>query len=165
MGPAAFDLGRRLGLGGVPTLLPPEVGLAPVFQLGPSTALTGIPKSGDGLTAQGLDLRMNWTFHEPRGAFPWMFLKLTPRERGNVIIIPKAVCAPEAAAGPYQENWHFTASRVREGRYGVEALFVDNAKRIWATRSAQRYTQTPSLTPAIPLGDLNVTARKDLSRN
>jgi hypothetical protein len=102
---------------------------------------------------------VNWTFHEPRDVFPWMFLKLTPCERGKVIIIPKGLCAPEATEGPYHESWRITPAQILEGRYSVEALFVDNAKRVWVAKS--RDAQTPLLALAVPLGDLNVTARKD----
>jgi hypothetical protein len=73
------------------------------------------------------------------------------------------LCAPEATAGPHHESWHITSRQIPEGRYRVEALFVENAKRVWAARSAQPDAQTPLLAPAIPLGDLNVTAQKDPS--
>jgi hypothetical protein len=91
-----------------------------------------------------------------------MFLKLTPLDQGEVILISKGLCAPEATAGAHQESWRITSRRVPEGRYAIEALFVDNTKRIWATRSGQpNDAQTPLLTPAIPLGDLHVIARKE----
>ncbi len=147
-----------------PVMLPSDLAATPVLQLGTGTALTTIAKSGDELTAQGLEMRMNWTFQDPRDVFPWMFLKLTPRSGGKIIIIPKGLCAPEATAGPYQESWHVTSGQIPQGRYSVEALFVDNAKRIWADKSAQRDSQTPFLAPVIPLGNLNVTAGKDPSR-
>jgi hypothetical protein len=77
-----------------------------------------------------------------------------------VILISKGLCAPEATAGVHQESWRLTPRQIPEGRYAIEALFVDNAKRIWAARSGQQDAQTPLLAPAIPLGELNVTARK-----
>jgi hypothetical protein len=147
-----------------PAMLPSDLASGPSLQIGTGNVLSSITKSGDELTAQGLELRLKWTFQDPRDVFPWMFLKLTPRSEGKVIIISKGLCAPEATAGPYQESWHLTSGQIPEGRYGVEAYFVDNAKRAWAARSAQRDIQPPWLAPAVPLGDLNVTAGKDPSR-
>jgi hypothetical protein len=87
-----------------------------------------------------------------------MFLKLTPRGHRNGIILSRGLCAPEANSGPYQETWHISASeRIPEGNYGVEAFFVDNAKRVWAAKSGQPDAQATSLSPPIPLGELNVT--------
>ena len=146
-----------------PAILPAEPGPTPVLEIDASTALTSIAKSADELTAQGLELRMTWIFQEPRDVFPWMFLRLTSREQGKVIIIPKGLCAPEATAGSHQESWRLTSGPIPEGRYGVEALFVDNAKRVWAVGSGPHNAQSLLLVPAIPLGDLIVTARKDPS--
>jgi hypothetical protein len=144
-----------------PALLPADLPSAQSVQLGTNTALTGIAKSGDDLGARGVELRVNWTFQAPRDVFPWLFLKLTPRYQGKVILISKGLCAPEVTAGTYQESWRVTSRRIPEGRYAIEALFVDNAKRIWASRSGQQDAHTSLLSPAIPLGELNVTARKD----
>jgi hypothetical protein len=143
-----------------PSPFPADSPSAPAVQIGANNALTGIAKSGEELGAQGVELRLSWTFQEPRDVFPWMFLKLTPRDEGEVILISKGLCAPEATAGAYQESWRITSRRVPDGRYAIEALFVDNTKRIWATRAGQSGAQTPLLTPAIPLGDLHVIARK-----
>lgn len=147
-----------------PGPLPAAPPSAQAVQIGTNTALTGIAKSADELGAPGVELRLNWTFQEPRDVFPWMFLKLIPRDQGKVILISKGLCAPEATAGAHQESWRITSGQIPEGRYTIEALFVDNAKRVWATRSGQRDAQTPLLAPAIPLGDLNVTAPPDTSR-
>ena len=146
-----------------PAILPAEPGPTPVLQIDASTSLTSIAKSADELTAQGLELRMTWIFQDPRDVFPWMFLRLTSREQGKVIVIPKGLCAPEATAGSYQESWRLTSGPIPAGRYGVEALFVDNAKRVWTAGSGQHDAQALLLVPAIPLGDLSVTAREDPS--
>jgi hypothetical protein len=153
---------RRVKAG--PAMLPADPASTPILQLGTGTALTSIVKSGDELTAEGLEFRMDWIFQTPRDVFPWMFLKLTPRQQGKVIMIAKGLCAPEATAGRFQEIWRVTSGQLPEGRYSAEALFVDNPKRVWATRTAERDVQTPLLAPAVPLGDLSVTPRKDLSR-
>jgi len=150
----------RQGKGG-----PVDFPSAEAVQIGTNTALTGIAKSGDELGAQEVEFRLNWTFQEPRDVFPWMFLKLIPRDQGKVILISRGLCAPEATAGAHQESWRITSRQIPPGRYAIEALFVDNAKRVWAARSGQPDAQTPLLAPAIPLGDLNVAPRKDISRD
>jgi hypothetical protein len=144
-----------------PSPFPADSASAPTVQIGTNSALTGIAKSGEELGAQGIELRLNWTFQEPRDVFPWMFLRLTRRDHGEVFLISKGLCAPEITAGAHQESWRITSSRVPEGRYAIEALFVDNTKRIWATRSGQPGAQPPLLIPAIPLGDLHVIGRKE----
>jgi hypothetical protein len=123
--------------------------------------LTGIKKSADELTSQGLELEMSWNFQEPREVFPWMFLRLTPRDHRNKIIISRGLCAPEATNGSYQESWHIAASeRIPEGDYGVEVMFVDNTKRVWAAKSGQPDPPAPLLTPAVPLGEVRVASGK-----
>ncbi len=131
------------------------------------TALTGITKSADELTGQGFDFKMSWNFQEPRKVFPWMFLKLTPRDHGNGIIISRGLCAPEATNGPYQENWRVTPSRqIPEGDYGVEAFFVDNTRRAWAAQPGQPVAQSTLLAPPVPLGEIRVAPGKSRpSRN
>jgi len=135
--------------------------------LGTGTTLTGITKSADELTGEGIEIKMSWDFQEPREVFPWMFLKLTPRDHRNEIIISRGLCAPEATSGPYQESWHISASeRIPEGDYGVEAFFVDNSKRVWAAKSGQPDAQPPLLSPPVPLGELRVAPpRNKPSRN
>jgi len=143
---------------------PSDLALRPVLQIRTGSTLISIAKSGDELTEEGLELQLNWEFQDPRDVFPWMFLKLTPHGDGKIIIISKGLCAPEATAGPHKESWRITAGQIPEGRYAVQALFVDNAKRVWAAKSGQPEAQTPLLAPAVQLGDLNVTARENSSR-
>jgi uncharacterized membrane protein len=126
--------------------------------MGAGTILTGITKSADELAGDGIEIKMSWNFQEPREVFPWMFLKLTPRGHRNGIILSRGLCAPEATSGPYQETWHISASeRIPEGDYGVEAFFVDNAKRVWAAKLGQPDAQATLLSPPVPLGELKVT--------
>jgi uncharacterized membrane protein len=139
-----------------PPTVSPETIPTPVFQIGTTTVLSSITKSGDELAGEAVELRMNWSFQEPRDLFPWMFLKLTSRDQGKVIVIPKGLCAPEVTAGHHQESWRLTSSRIPPGRYSLEALFVDNPKRVWGAKTGGRATPTPLLAPAVPLGDLNV---------
>ena len=138
-----------------------------IVEIATGTALTSITKSADELTEQGLEIKMSWNFQEPREVFPWMFLKLTPRDHRNGIIISRGLCAPEATNGPYQENWRITPSKqIPEGDYGVEVFFVDNTKRVWAAKSGQPDAQAPLLSPPVPLGELRVApGRSKPSRN
>jgi uncharacterized membrane protein len=131
------------------------------------TALTSITKSADELTEQGLEIRMSWNFQAPREVFPWMFLKLNPRDQRNGIIISRGLCAPEATNGPYLESWHISNSeRIPEGEYAVEAFFVDNTRRVWAAMSGQPDVPAPLLSTPVPLGELRVVHGKStLFRN
>jgi len=131
------------------------------IEIAAGTTLTAITKSSDELTEQGLELQLNWDFQEPRDVFPWMFLRLTPRDQRNGIIISSGLCAPEATNGPYQESWHVNLSKqIPEGDYGVEVFFVDNAKRVWATKSGRLDARTPLLSAPVPLGELRVAPGK-----
>jgi hypothetical protein len=149
------------------TLPPSSLSSGKTVEMGTGTALTGITKSADELTEQGLEIKMSWNFQEPRDVFPWMFLKLTPRDHRNGIIISRGLCAPEATDGPYQENWRITPSKqIPEGDYGVEVFFVDNAKSIWAAKSGLPDAQGPLLSPPVSLGELKVAPGKSKpSRN
>ena len=122
--------------------------------------LTGISKSSDALTEQGLEIRMNWAFQD-REVFPWMFLRLTPRDERHGIIISRGLCAPEATAGPYHEIWRVDGSeRIPAGDYSVEVFFVDNTRRVWATKSGNLDLQSTLLSAPIRLGELKVAPGK-----
>jgi Predicted membrane protein (DUF2079) len=137
-------------------LPPPTASSGEIVEIATGTTLTGITKSADELTEQGLEITLSWNFQEPREVFPWMFLKLSPRDHRSGIIISRGLCAPEATNGLYQEKWRITPSeQIPEGSYGVEVYFVDNAKRVWAAKSSQPDAQT-MLSPPVPLGELRV---------
>ncbi|MEY2488884.1 MAG: hypothetical protein QOC70_826 [Verrucomicrobiota bacterium] len=142
----------------LPSSAPRPTGMV---EIATGTSLTAIGKSADELTEQGLEIKTSWSFQEPREVFPWMFLKLTPRDHRDGIIISRGLCAPEATNGPYQEKWLITPSgKIPEGDYGVELFFVDNTRRVWAAKTGQPYTQASLLSPPIPLGELRVAPRK-----
>ncbi|HEV2842425.1 MAG TPA: DUF2079 domain-containing protein [Chthoniobacterales bacterium] len=135
-----------------------------IVEMGTGTTLTSITRSGDQLTPRGLEIKLRWNFQGPREVFPWMFLKLTSRNRQNVILISKGLCAPEVASGPYQESWRVAPSdRIPEGDYGVEALFVDNAKRVWAAKSGHSDPQALLLSAPVALGEIRVAPGKQSS--
>jgi hypothetical protein len=142
-------------------LFSPDENLGRIVEMGTGATLTSITKSSDELTERGLEIRMTWNFQNPREIFPWMFLKLTSRDGRKGILISKGLCAPEAANGPYQESWRLTASdRIPDGNYEVHALFVDNARRVWAAKSGRADPQAMLLSPPIALGDLRVARGK-----
>lgn len=137
-----------------------------IVEIGKGATLTSITKSGDQLTEHGIEIKMSWNFQSPREVFPWMFLKLTLRDRENVILISKGLCAPEVASGPYQESWRIVPSdRIPEGDYRVEALFVDNTKRLWAAKSGRSDPQAMLLSTPVALGELRVAPAKESSRD
>jgi hypothetical protein len=132
-----------------------------VIELGTGVTLASITKSGDELTEAGVEIKMSWNFKDPREVFPWMFLKLTSRDRHNGILISKGLCAPEATSGPHQESWRiFRSERIHDGDYNVEALFVDNTKRVWAAKSGQSDLQAVLLSSPVSLGQLRVAPGK-----
>ena len=104
----------------LPSSIPSSDG---IVEIATGTVLTNITKSADELTEQGVEIKMSWTFQEPREVFPWMFLKLTPRDHRKGITISRGLCAPEATNGPYQENWRITPSRqIPAGRLWSRSL-------------------------------------------
>ena len=131
------------------------------IELGTGVTLASITKSGDELTEAGVEIKMSWNFQDPREVFPWMFLKLTSRDRQSGILISKGLCAPDAASGPHQESWRIILSeRIPEGDYDVDALFVDNAKRVWAAKSGLSDPQELLLSFPVALGQLRVAPGK-----
>ncbi|PZR74394.1 MAG: hypothetical protein DLM73_08065 [Chthoniobacterales bacterium] len=128
-----------------------------VIEIGTQTRLLRIAKSSGTLADEGLEIEMSWSFQEPRDVFPWMFLKLTPRDRAGSIFLSRGLCAIEVARGSYEEKWLIHRSgRIPAGAYSVEAIFLENAKRFWPAKPGQRETQSPLLCPPIPLGELQV---------
>ena len=122
-----------------------------------STTLIAITKSGNELNEQGIEITTRWDFQSPRDVFPWMFLKLTSGDHAREFTISRGLCGPEATIGPWLDRWRITpTSRIPDGDYSVEAVFVDNAKRIWATKTAQSRPMAPLLAPAIPLGQVHI---------
>ena len=90
-----------------------------------------------------------------------MFLRLTSRDQKKTFTLSRGLCGLEATEGPYQEQWFVTpTTRIPDGDYEAEALFVDNAKRIWETKSARPDLRAFLLAPAIPLGELHVASDK-----
>jgi uncharacterized membrane protein len=141
-------------------LLPPE-SPGGIVEMGTGATLTSIAKFGDELTEEGVEIKMNWSFQSPRAVFPWMFLKLTSSDHPNGILISKGLCAPEAASGLYQESWRIVPSnRIPEGNYRVEALFVDNTRRLWAAKSGRSDPQAMLLSSPVALGELRVPPAK-----
>lgn len=135
---------------------PPSVP-GPVVAIGTQTQLVSVEKSSSKLTDEGIEIRMSWIFQQPRDVFPWMFLKLTPRGGSAPVLLSRGLCAIEVPDGPSDEKWRINRStRIPPGDYSVEAIFVDNPKRLWGAQPGRHDPQTRLLCAPIPLGDLNV---------
>lgn len=123
-----------------------------------AATLLACAKSADVLSAGGLDVTASWKFRMPRDVFPWLFLKLTPRNPGKPVILSLGLCSPESSGPDTAEVWRITPLQsMAAGQYAVEALFVDNSKRLWPQRSGT--TDQPALLTSAPvsLGELTVT--------
>lgn len=120
-----------------------------------NATLISCTKSGDVLSGPGLDITTSWNFGNPRDIFPWMFLKLTPRDQGKAIILSRGLCSPQSTGGRVQDNWRITPSRrIPAGDYAVEAFFVDNSRRVWAEKSGRTDSPAFLLFAPVSLGEL-----------
>jgi uncharacterized membrane protein len=130
-----------------------------------AAALLACTKSANVLSAGGLEITTSWNFRTPRDVFPWLFLKLTPRNPGKPVILSRGLCSPESSGPVTAEIWRITPSqRIAAGQYTVEALFVDNSKRLWLQRSG-RSDQSAFLTSSpVSLGELTVTTTESSVR-
>jgi uncharacterized membrane protein len=133
-----------------------------VANLSGHTQLISITKSGDTASADGsLEIQMTWNLEPERDVFPWMFLRLTRYGDEKHAVLIRGLCAPEASAGTYSETWHITSlGKLPEGDYSLEAIFVDNTKRVWNEMTGIKSLQSTLLSPPIPLGNLRVSTRK-----
>jgi hypothetical protein len=121
--------------------------------------LINCQKAGDVLSRAGLEITTKWNFQPPRHAFPWLFLKLTPRSEGKTIIVSRGLCSPESAGGLVEDTWWLTRSRrIPAGQYNVEAIFLDNSKRVWAEKSGQTDSPVFLFSSPVALGELRVPA-------
>jgi hypothetical protein len=128
-----------------------------VVAIGAQTQLVSVTKSSSKLADEGIEIRTSWIFQQPRDVFPWMFLKLIPRGGSAPVFLSRGLCAIEVAGGPCEEKWRINRSaRIPAGDYSVEAILVDNPKRLWAAQPGRRDPQTTLLCAPIPLGDLSV---------
>lgn len=144
--------------------LPPAASFSPdgSTEIDAHTTLISITKSSDTLSEEGLEVTLNWSFRAERETFPWMFLKLTPRDHGDAVILSRGLCAPEAASGPYEEKWRITSSkRIPPGNYDAEAIFLDNSKLVWTKKPGPRIDSPPLRSVRVSLGQLTIeTAKK-----
>jgi uncharacterized membrane protein len=127
--------------------------------------LLSCTKSADVLAAGGIEITTSWHFRMPRDVFPWLFLKLTPRNQGNPVVLSRGLCSPESNGPIATDIWRLAPSHhIPPGRYMVDALFVDNSKRLWLERMATT-GQSALLTPApVSLGELKVAATESTPR-
>jgi hypothetical protein len=112
-----------------------DLNVASKKEIDANTTLLAIEKSADILGERGLFITTTWNFEGARESFPWMFLKLTSRDRSRTVTLSRGLCAPGIENQAYQEKWHITSVRIAPGEYDAEALFLDNSRRLWAEKS------------------------------
>ena len=111
------------------------------------------PSAGSGT----LRVNLKWKFPLQRDSFPWMQLKLISKDRGDSLYVTRGLCAPEATEGSHSEAWLTDApAHVAHGVYSLEAVFVDNAKRLWPQSDGSKDGKPAQMVPTIPLGELTV---------
>ena len=131
----------------------------------PNTTLNEIGTTTDIPADAGLEIAMNWTFRDQREVFPWMLLRLTPQEGGQTITISHGLCSPERQGGDHVEKWRVTSqSRLPPGDYNAEAVFVDQARVLWAEKSNDRDRRAAAILARVALGNIRVV-RRDSSGN
>lgn len=124
-----------------------------------AATLLACTKSADVLSAVGLEITTSWNFPTPRDVFPWLFLKLTPRSPGKPVILSRGLCSPESSGPVTTETWRLTPTqRLAPGQYTVEALFLDNSKRLWQERSGKTNESALLTVSPVSLGELTVVA-------
>jgi uncharacterized membrane protein len=124
--------------------------------IGTHTQLLRLAKAGITIsTTKSLEMRLTWRFEGARDVFPWMLLRLS-NEKTSVLLV-KGLCAPEAGEGVHTESWRVTEpDGLPAGEYHVEALFVDNSKRIWIQATGGGDLESTLLAPPVPLGQIRV---------
>jgi uncharacterized membrane protein len=149
----------------VPDSTPSSGTVEPLAANETAATLLACTKSADVLSAGGLEVRTSWRFRTPRDVFPWLFLKLTPRSPGKPVVLSCGLCSPESN-GPFTaESWRITPSqRIAAGQYAVEALFVDNSKRLWLQRSGTSDQSALLTSSPVSLGELTVTTTESSMR-
>jgi hypothetical protein len=139
----------------------------PAETIPPETAATllACTKSGDILSAGGLEITTSWKFRTPREVFPWLFLKLTPRSPGKPVILSRGLCSPESSGPVTTETWRITPThRIAPGQYTVESFFVDNSRRLWLQRSGKSDQSSLLTASPVSLGELTVTTTASSAR-
>jgi uncharacterized membrane protein len=123
-----------------------------------AATLLACMKSADILSAGGIEITTRWKFRTPRDVFPWLFLKLTPRNPAKPVILSLGLCSPESSGPVTTEIRRIIPSqRIAAGQYTVEALFVDNSKRLWLERSGTTGQSAVLTSSPVSLGELKVT--------
>ena len=128
-------------------------------ELAAGTRLLAIRRSSERISAgEPISIVMDWSLDAGRQTFPWLELVFTCEASGERTVVTKGLCAPEVREGPHRETWRITRTDdLTCGSYQLEARFVDQPRRSWASASGST-AQSGSVMPAtIPLGPLTVT--------
>jgi hypothetical protein len=130
-----------------------------------AATLLACTKSGDILSAGGLEITTSWKFRTPREVFPWLFLKLTPRSPGKPVILSRGLCSPESSGPVTTETWRITPTqRIAPGQYTVEGFFVDNSRRLWLDKAGKSDQSSLLTASPVSLGELTVATTASSAR-
>ena len=92
--------------------------------------------------------------------FSWMFLRLTRQSNGTQIVLIRGLCGFEAPTGPYGETRHITSlSNLPEADQSLEAIFVDNTKRVWKDMVDTGTPRSMLLSLPISLGRIKIPTK------
>jgi len=150
-----------VGRGSTPSISPAET--LPLNET--AATLLACAKSGDILSAGGIEITTSWKFRTPREVFPWLFLKLTPRKPGKPVIFSRGLCSPESSGPVTTETWRITPTRrVAPGQYMVEGFFVDNSRRLWLDKAGKSDQSSLLTASPVSLGELTVTTVESSAR-
>jgi len=94
--------------------------------------------------------------HPARQIFPWMVARLTSADGLQKATVTKGLCAIDVREGIHEERWTMMLPGLPPGSYRVDALFVDNPKRLWAESHGEKNDQ-PLLGPPVSVGDIAVS--------
>lgn len=131
-----------------------------IADLGQHTQLLSATTSEETAAASdgSIEIKTTWNFDADRAVFPWLFLRLTNRSSGNQVVFNRGLCAPEAVEGHYKETWHITSlNELSPGNYSLEAIFVDNTRRVWNESAGKGRADSALLARPIAIGELKIT--------
>jgi uncharacterized membrane protein len=101
----------------------------------------------------GWKIRLSWKFSGERERYPWLMLVLS--DGHHLFPIVKGICAPEAGAGEYTEEWNVVfPTWMHAGYHSAFAEFYDGSQAIWLNKMPP--TNQTYLLKLIPLGGMEL---------
>jgi len=128
----------------------------PPFMVPGSTLLTINRAERSQGNSREIEMELRWEVHPARQIFPWMVVRLTSADGLQKATVTKGLCAIDVREGIHEERWTMMLPGLPPGSYRVDALFVDNPKRLWAESHGEKNDQ-PLLGPPVSVGDIAVS--------